>query len=65
MISSRSINLTFSEFFSKVIHQWIEKREDTEILLKTYFAAGVTPEFAENSEDADTLEGGTILFLNL
>ena len=34
-----------------------EKDEKIEILLKTYFAAGVTPEFADNIKLADALKG--------
>ena len=35
-----------------------DKHEDTEKLLKTYFATGVTPDFAENPKDAHVLKGG-------
>ena len=35
----------------------IEKIKDPEILLKAFFKFGVTPEFAENSKDADALKG--------
>ena len=49
---SRVINLIFLEIFSKVA-----KRIAHENLLKTYFTAGVTPEFTENPRDADALKG--------
>ena len=39
-----------------------EKYEDFENLLKTYFTAGVTPEFAENPKDTDALKGGLDFF---
>ena len=42
-----------------------EKYEDFENLLKTYFTAGVTPEFAENPKDADPLKGGLELYVSL
>ena len=29
-------------------------------LLKTYFAAGVRPEYAKNRKDADALKGGAV-----
>ena len=32
-------------------------------MLKTYFEAGITPEFAENPEDANALKGGLKLLL--
>ena len=52
------------ESILKATHQMIEKRKEIETLLKTYFTAGVTPEFAENPKDADALKGGLgLLFL--
>ena len=63
MNSSGLINFTFSENILKVIYQMIEKHEDIEILLKTYFTAGVTPEFAQNRKDADVLKGGLESYL--
>ena len=63
MIFSKCINSTFLESDLKAIRKVVEKHEDIEELLKTYFTAGVTPEFATNSKDADALKGGTILFL--
>ena len=51
------INL-FLEIISKAISKMTEKVQDIEKLLKTYFEAGVTPEFADNSDDAETLKGG-------
>ena len=35
---------------------------DIETLLKTYFTAGVTPEFATNPKEAHILEGQSELF---
>ena len=39
-----------------------DSRRDIAILLKTYFTAGVTPEFAQNRKDADVLKGGLKLY---
>ena len=50
------------ESILKAIHQMTEKHKDIENLLKTYFTAGVTPEFAENTKDADVLKGGLELY---
>ena len=43
-----------------------ETREKNEKILKHFFAAGVTPDCAQNVEEADTLEGAfyfTSIFL--
>ena len=39
-----------------------ETAKDIEKVLKLFFEAGVTPEFAENPKDADALAGGLELF---
>ena len=39
-----------------------EKAEDIEKMLKLFFEAGVTPEFATNLKDADALAGWLGLF---
>ena len=39
-----------------------KKAEDIKKVLKLFFEAGVTPEFAENLKDADALAGGLGLF---
>ena len=40
-----------------------EKTEHIEKMLKLFFEAGVTPDFAENLKDADALAGRVGLFL--
>ena len=40
----------------------LEKSEDISKVLKLFFEAGVTPQFAENPKDADALAGGLGLF---
>ena len=57
------MNLTFLESILDAIDQMTEKHEDIEDLLKTYFTAGVTPEFAEKYQDTDALTGEIILSL--
>ena len=54
----RTCNLAFLEIISKAISKMTEKVQDIEKLLKTYLEAGVTPQFADNSNDAETLKGG-------
>ena len=39
-----------------------EKAEDIEKVLKLFFEAGVTPDFAENPKDADALAGWLGIF---
>ena len=51
------------ECILKAIHQMTAKRKEIEILLKTYFTAGVTPEIAENPKDGDALKGGPELYI--
>ena len=51
------------ECILKAIHQMTENHENIKKLLKTYFTAGVTPEFAETPEDADALKGGLELYI--
>ena len=53
------------ECILKAIHQMTAKRKEIETLLKTYFTAGVTPEFAENPKDADILKGLLKLYRGL
>ena len=57
MDSPGFMNLRFSGSILKAIYQMTEKIEDIEKLLKTYFTAGVTPDFAENPKEADALKG--------
>ena len=52
------MNLTFSEIILKALCQMSKKHKDIEILLKTCFAAGVTPDFAENPKEAGPVKGG-------
>ena len=52
----RAYKFNFLDSILKAIHQMTEKREDIQKLLKTYFKAGVTPDFAENPKDADELK---------
>ena len=54
-MNSRAFNRL--ESISKVVYQMSKKHKDIETLLKTYFTAGVTPEFAENRKDAEVLKG--------
>ena len=53
----------------KALSEMREKAEDIKKLLKLFFQAGVTPEFAQNPKDADALKGRlellSVLFLNL
>ena len=61
------LNSTFSESISKVLSDMSEKHEDNKKMLKLFFEAGVTPEFAENPEDADLQVGLNfyLFFFNL
>ena len=52
-----SIQLLF-----EVLYEMTEKAEDIEKMLKLFFNAGVTPEFAENYLEANALTGGLELF---
>ena len=51
------VNVTFSESAFNAIYHMTEKHEDIEKVLKIFFTAGVTPDFAENPKDADALKG--------
>ena len=55
------INLIFLESILEALTKMTEKTENIE-MLKLFFGAGVTPEFAENPKDADALKGGLGLF---
>ena len=56
------IKLNILESILKAVHQMTEKHKDIQILLKKYFTAGVTPEFATNPKDGDTLKGQSVFF---
>ena len=53
---SHGFSLTSSET------EMIKKAEDIEKMLKLFFKAGVTPEFAKNKIEANALTGGLELF---
>ena len=63
---SHGFNSTSSELLLllfEVLSEMTEKAEDIEKMLKLFFKAGVTPEFAENYLEANALTGGLELFL--